>query len=215
MIVSGHKAFWTKERFWLCFQALALLAGALIVQSLADRYVSATQGLAVNDLFAAHLPQINLDFFVVQGALILAVIVVGLLLAKPKYLPFTVKAFAFFLIIRSFFVVLTHLGSQPEEIQLDPQMIGFTLYKWLFHTKGDFFFSGHTGMPFLMSLVFWPERKWRVFFLVSTFVMGLSMLFGRLHYSIDVFAAPFMTYSIYIIVTKLFPKDFALTENQI
>jgi hypothetical protein len=36
------------------------------------------------------------------------------------------------------------------------------------------------------------------------------VLLAHVHYSIDVFAAPFIVYGMYVITAKLFPRDYAL-----
>jgi hypothetical protein len=48
--------------------------------------------------------------------------------------------------------------------------------------------------------------RW-IFFGFSAF-FGAVVLFGHLHYSIDVFAAYFITFTIYSIAKKFFPADF-------
>jgi hypothetical protein len=78
-----------------------------------------------------------------------------------------------------------------------------------FITSGnDLFFSGHTGLPFLIALIFWDHIYLRALFLGSSVVFGVIVLLSHLHYSIDVFSAFFITYSIYHIAIKLFQNDF-------
>jgi hypothetical protein len=38
------------------------------------------------------------------------------------------------------------------------------------------------------------------------------VLFAHVHYSIDVFASPFMTYGIFTIAKTLFPQDYKTTD---
>jgi uncharacterized membrane protein YcjF (UPF0283 family) len=61
-----------------------------------------------------------------------------------------------------------------------------------------------------MGLLFWNRTFWRRFFMVMTVVFGAAVLLAHVHYSIDVFAAPFIVYGIFVIAGKLFPRDFAL-----
>jgi hypothetical protein len=99
----------------------------------------------------------------------------------------------------------------PTQIILDKNSFGFGLYDILFNSSNDFFFSGHTGLPFLMALVFWPEKFWRYFFIGTSIVLGASVLLTHFHYSIDVFAAPFIVYSLFVLTRKIFRKDFEIT----
>ena len=65
------------------------------------------------------------------------------------------------------------------------------------------FFSGHTGVPFLLFLLF--RVKWvRAVFLVESVAMGACVLLTRNHYTIDVLGAYFMTYAIYRLGLFLF-----------
>ncbi len=205
-----HKRFWSGPRRLMLVKAFGFLFMALIIQTVANEYVENLKGLSVGDVFLDNLPTLNLDFMVVQGALLLTFFIVGLMIWQPKYLIFTMIAFSIFVIIRAFFISLTHLGVNPHEITLNTERIGFTLYNFLYNSKSDFFFSGHTGAPFLMGLIFWEHRRLRIFFFVTSFLFAVSVLLGHIHYSIDVFAAPFMTYTIFVIVKKFFPVEHGL-----
>lgn len=209
-IIHRHKRFWTRPRRLMLIKALGFFFIALIVQSIASQYVENLVGLSVGDILLDHLPALDIDFIVVQGALLLTFIIVALMIWQPKYLIFTIIAFSMFVIIRAFFISLTHLGVNPHEIVLDTESIGFSLYNFLYNSRSDFFFSGHTGAPFLMGLIFWDHKKLRNFFFIISFLFGVSVLLAHIHYSIDVFAAPFITYSIFVIVKKLFPIEHSL-----
>jgi len=121
------------------------------------------------------------------------------------------KAVAIFIAIRAFFVAATHLGIYPDQIVpgnglLDRIYVGLDL-------QAGYFFSAHTGLPFLMALIFWDRRFLRYFYFVLSGIFGAAVLLAHVHYSIDVFAAPFMTYSIYKLAQYLFPDDFKLIER--
>jgi PAP2 superfamily C-terminal len=212
-IFNRHRNFWTRAHRISLLKILILFAMALLFQHFADLYVGHVTGVAVGDLILSHIPTFDIDFFVVQGVLILTVIILGLLVWKPRYLLFTGIAISVFILTRSFFISLTHLGVDPHEIVLDTHTFGFGIYNLLYNSKSDFFFSGHTGVPFLMGLIFWEEKRWRwTFFIIST-IFGACVLLGHIHYSIDVFAAPFMTYGIFTIAQKLFPYAYSLTRK--
>jgi membrane-associated phospholipid phosphatase len=109
------------------------------------------------------------------------------------------------------FVSLTHVGIYPGNI--DPGLGFFDgLYSYLNFQTG-FFFSGHTGLPFFMALIFWDKFSARVVFLILSFVFAVAVLLAHIHYSIDVFAAPFMAYGIFKIACYLFPRDYELIES--
>lgn len=209
-LFSLHKSFWNKDRRHSLYLGVLLLGLSLVLHIQAGHYSARSAELSnfVGDIFLDNFPALDIDFLVVQGALLFWVVVSVLLAARPQYLLFGLKAIALFVIFRSFFVSLTHIGVYPEQISLD-EGVGARLYS-LFTFQGNYFFSGHTGLPFLLALIFWRERGWRWFFLISTVVFGVSVLFAHVHYSIDVFSAPFITYAIFRICEKLFPRDHAL-----
>lgn len=210
-IYIKHRDFWNKNNFLLLVSAFAWFLFAIIIQHFAYLYIDYhVNGTHVGDLLLDNLPTLNLDFFIVQGALISTFVVAVLFLVKPKYLSFSLKSLALFIIIRSFFISLTHLGVNLHQLTLDTSTVGFGIYDVLYNAKNDFFFSGHVGAAFLFTLIFWKEPLWRYIFLLFALVFGISMLFAHMHYSIDVFAAPFITYSIFCISKKVFYRDHAL-----
>jgi len=210
-IFSEHKGFWTRERKRSLYLGLLLVILSLFIQVNVGHYSSrrALSANPVGDLFLDNLPVINLDFIITQGVLLVWAVSIFLLILKPRNLLLGIKAIALFIIFRAFFVSLTHLGIYPRQIPVDAASIGSGLYN-LATFQGNYFFSGHTGFPFLMALVFYDSKLLRRFFFAATFVLGLSVLLAHVHYSIDVFAAPFITYGVFVIATKLFPRDYAL-----
>lgn len=210
-IYLRHKTFWSKDNILSLVAGFGFFVFALVVQHFVYNYIDRTvKGTPVGDLVLDNLAVVNLDFFIVEGALVSTVIVIILFFLYPKYLTFSLKALALFIIIRSFFISLTHLGTNLHQITLDPHSIGFFLYDFLYNAKNDFFFSGHVGASFLFALIFWKQTIWRIVFLVISIIFAVSMLLAHMHYSIDIFAAPFITYGIYMMSKNIFKKDFEL-----
>ena len=208
-IFHAHRGFWSAERKSSLRLGILLLALSMAVQIGAGRY-SARSSAGANfagDIFLDNLPVVNLDFIIVEGALLLWVVVWVVLGFYPRYLLFGIKAVALFVVFRAFFISLTHIGIYPEQILINPDGAIFGLYK-LFTFQGNFFFSGHTGFPFLMALIFWRNIVARRIFIFATVFFGATMLLAHAHYSVDVFAAPFITYGIFRIAAHVFPADY-------
>lgn len=213
VIYLKHKSFWSQDKFLGLSIAISIFLLALTVQYVTHKYVgSYVSGTRVGDFLLDNIPAINVDFFIIQGTLLLTLVLILLLVANPKHLLFSLKSLGLFIIIRSFFVSLTHLGANLNQISFDANTIGFKIYDLLYTTQNDFFFSGHVGIPFLFALIFWKATFWRYLFFITSFLLGVGMILGHLHYSIDVFAAPFITYSIFAISRNVFKKDFALIQ---
>jgi membrane-associated phospholipid phosphatase len=62
-----------------------------------------------------------------------------------------------------------------------------------------------------MALAFWKNKYLRGIFLAASIIFGVSALLGHYHYSIDVFAAFSITYSVFQIARWLFAKDYNLS----
>lgn len=191
-------------------EALLLFILSVFATHLASRYAEVNASNYVEDIILSNTRVYNFEFIFVQGAIMLSLFVVVLCLRFRRAAPFLIKSVSLFIIIRAIFVSLTHIGPYPLKLELNSNLLDFI-------TAGnDLFFSGHTGLPFLIALIFWNHIYLRVLFLVSSVMFGVIVLLAHLHYSIDVFAAFFITYSIYHISRELFKKDyefFALEEE--
>lgn len=197
-------------------QAFLMLGLAFVCEHFANvyafDYVARPTSKAVGDLILDNLPLINVNFIIIEMAL--ATILVGglfIIFFRSRYLLFSLKAFALFIIVRAFFMSLTHVGIYPAHI--DPGVGIFDSIYLYFNFETGLFFSGHTGMPFLMGLIFWDRKIMRYIFFGISFIFAAAVLFAHIHYSIDVFAAPFMAYGIFKIAQFLFPHDYALATE--
>lgn len=212
-IAIQSKNFWTRENWGMIATSFIWLLIALIIQTALEIYLRTITGVAVGDLILDNIPMVNSEFFIIQGALASTFLAVFLLFTKPKFFCFGIKAFSLFIITRALMNSMTHLGYMPEALMHDGTAFGYPVYNVLYHKWNDFFFSGHTGMPIMMALIFWEEKSWRYIFLVIGAILAISVLLAHLHYSIDVFAAPFITYSLFALARHMFPKEFAYSRK--
>jgi len=211
--MAFYKGFFTKERIRSLGVGLILFALAVVFQFYASAYSNRVPSNSVPDLLLGILPIVNLNFLIVEGALAAIAATIILLLFKPNYLIFSLKAAAIFIATRAVFVSVTHLGIYPGQIGPDPTGFFDHLYTGL-GLEAGFFFSGHTGLAFLMALIFWDERFWRFAYLILSIAFGISVLLAHVHYSIDVLAAPYITYSIFKMSQYFFKEDYALISEK-
>jgi hypothetical protein len=212
-IFKEHKGFWTPARRQSMYVGILLLVLSIIVQITLGRFSSrvAIDAASVRDIFLDNLPLVNMGAVIVGGAIALWVCAALLLVIHPRYLIFSVKAISLYIISRAFFFSLTHIGPYPLRYSPSAHNSGYGLYH-LITFQGNFFYSGHTAFPFLLALIFWKSKYLRYLFLFLTVFFGAAVLLAHVHYSIDVFAAPFIVYGMYIMTTKLFPQDYALID---
>lgn len=193
----------SKMRYYASLlEALLVFIASVFVTHYASLYAENMASNYVDDIVLSNTKVYNFEFFFVYIAIMLALFVVTLCLRFTKTAPFLIKTVSLFIMIRSLFVSLTHIGPFPLKLELHSSALNFI-------TSGnDLFFSGHTGLPFLIALIFWNHLYIRILFLTASIVLGVTALLAHLHYTIDVLAAFFITYSIYHIAIKLFKKDF-------
>ncbi len=213
-IITRYKTHATKAPFLLALSSsIALFAGSLVINYHAALYAQERVSSSVTDIILSNLPVINVDIFFVYGPIIFWAVIAGFCIHDPRKIPFILKNVALFIVIRSIFITLTHIGPFPDLIPIDGSGTGifhtaYTISNFFFFSTGnDLFFSGHTGLPFLMALVFWQHIPMRIFCFISALFFGIIVLLGHFHYTIDVLSAFFITYTIFHISEKFFSKD--------
>ncbi len=179
-----------------------LLSASVIVNHIAVNFAERNASNSAVDLILSHVPVFDLDGIFIYGGIFLAACIAAVGISHPRRLAFLIKSIALFVIIRSIFVTLTHIGPVADRVPVDPQ----NPLRW-FTSGADLFFSGHTGLPFLIALVFWDNRTIRALFVFLSLFFATIAILGHLHYSIDIFAAFFITYGIADLARFFFPGD--------
>src|SRR6185369_59968 len=162
--------------------AFIFLALSLVINYYTGTYATEEVSNPVTDIILNNIPLFDVDGIFVYSGFLLIVCIFFVGLREPRRIPLTVKAISLFYVIRSIFVSLTHIAPFPTHAVINPEsLIRF------FNFDGQLFFSGHVGLPFLMALVFWNNKPWRIAFICLSVLFGAVVLMGHLHYSIDVF----------------------------
>lgn len=205
------KQFYNSDYFYAVILGVLLFLFSVTFNYIANIYAENSASYAVTDVILNHTKVYNLDdaILVVTGALI----VFGLYEAftQPKKLPFLLKSTALFIFVRSISITLTHIGPFSPHLVFDTS--GRIISLMGLGNSGDLFFSGHTGMPFLWTLIFWEKKVLRYIFMAGSVALGTFVLLAHLHYSIDVFSAFFITYSIFHISQKVFADDWRMFKS--
>lgn len=179
-----------------------MVAVSMVITFYANLYAAEKASNSVTDIVLDNIRVYDVDLLFLYGPILLWAFVVYILFNNPNRIPFTLKSVGLFAIVRSVFTILTHLAPFPTHT--DVSFSGFMGY---FTSGKDLFFSGHTGLPFLLALIFWDSKYLRIVFIAASFIFAAIVLLGHLHYSIDVLSAFFITYTIYRISETVFNKN--------
>lgn len=207
-LLNSYKINFSNRQFLIeASLSLLMLLCSLFVNFYAGVYATKIASNSVTDIILSNIRVFDVDGIFVYGGLAIFLIIAVFCLIEPKKLPFIVKSISLFVLIRALFISLTHIAPFPTQV-----IVISTNFANHFMFSGDLFFSGHTGLPFLMALIYWDKKIIRYFFLFLSIFFGIIVLLGHLHYSIDVFSAFFITYSIYKISEYIFKKDYIISN---
>jgi hypothetical protein len=208
--MRSYKEYFTDKNFLISFLGgLVLLGVSLVMQFLISGYVNSLPSGPVTDLILSNIRAYDVDGIFVYGSVLLIFISLFVGMKRINRMPFAMKSVALFTLIRSVFVILTHISVFPTHITINSSFFSREVFNGIF-TGNDLFFSGHTGLPFLIALMLWDDKLLRAIFLGFSVLFAIVVLLGHIHYSIDVLAAFFITYSIFNICKFLFKKEWEL-----
>ncbi len=115
----------------------------------------------------------------------------------PRYLVMALQAAGVLLVFRTIALAVVPLEPMKSIIPLnDPIVVGLGTGKLVVK---DLFFSGHTATMFLCALAA-RSTRWKVLCLAGTLAVGAGVILQHVHYSGDVYAAPFFAYASWRIV---------------
>ena len=194
--------------------SIVMVLISLVVNYFAALYAAERASSSVTDIILSNIPAFDVDWLFTWGPPVFWTIMLVIVFYDPKRVPFFLKCVALFVVIRSGFISLTHIGPFPDQISTAVDFgpswfrnIAANTNFFIFSSGADLFFSGHTGLPFLMGLIFWTHRNVRTFCIAGAIFFAIVVLLGHLHYSIDVASAFFISYAIYHIALQLFKAD--------
>lgn len=208
-LAAKYKIYlYNKDYIVSVIAGVVLLLASLVINFYAGLYATESASNSVTDIILSNIRVYDVDGIFVYGSIVFWWFVALWCISEPQKIPFTLKSIALFVVVRSVFISLTHIGPFPSQINIDPASIIN-----MFSFGGDLFFSAHTGLPFLMALAFWDNFRLRVFFICSAVLFGIVVLLAHLHYSIDVLSAFFITYAIFRMAEIFFKRDRLLFQN--
>jgi len=198
------KSFLKDKKNLTEFVITAVIVTAVIIAfSHFLHFIEHRDGVILNDPILKIFNPIDLTWLTFALIYLSLIIFIITTFNKPDKLLIAFQAYGLMLIFRTIAMYLTPFEA-PERILLlnDPFVQFFAKGDIL--TK-DLFFSGHTGTLFLVFLLA-ENRTLKTIFLILTILVGSAVLLQHVHYTIDVFVAPFVAYGAYRIIKKLHIK---------
>jgi hypothetical protein len=198
------KAFLKNKKNLIEFIITAVIVTAVIIAfSHFLHFIEQRDGVVLNDPLLNTFNPIDLTWLTFVLIYLSLIIFVITTFNKPDKLLIAFQAYGLMLIFRTIAMYLTPFEA-PEKILLlnDPFVQFFAKGDIL--TK-DLFFSGHTGTLFLVFLLA-ENKTLKTIFLILTIMVGSAVLLQHVHYSVDVFVAPFVAYGSYKIINKIHRK---------
>jgi hypothetical protein len=192
-ISSAWQDAWAEVHFRR--QAIFTLVALVVVLAGLARFLErneARQGVILPDpvlaLYAPH-DVTWLTFALIYIGLISAILYLA---RHPATLLLAMQSYSVMVIFRIIAMTLVPLEPPVTMIPLQDPLVEIVGTGRLL-TK-DLFFSGHTSTLFLLFLVT-PEGRMKRVFLACTIAVACCVLVQHVHYSIDVFVAPFFAYA--------------------
>ena len=188
----------SNKKIALFVVGIAALLSSFAVNNTVSTYVDYAQGQAVGDLILDNIPIYDLNFIFFWAVLLFWAGNIIYRLIFPKEFPFILVSMSVFVMVRCFFIALTHLGP-PETLLIVPDELSYYSF------NADLFFSAHVGTPFFYALLTSVKNvKWIA--ITYSILMVFIVLMSHGHYSIDVFASFFIAHSLSVLMLKIRPQ---------
>ncbi len=193
------KEAWANRRFRISLLVtLVVLFTVLQVIIRVMDFMETQPGARIDDPILALLPPTDMTWpltFLIYSNLML------LLWGNrnhPKELLMAMQTYSLMIFARTVTLYTFPLEAPEGIIPLADPLVQWKSEYSIVHTK-DLFFSGHTATVFMCFLT--TVSRWmRVWFLIATVLVGFFVLLQHVHYTIDVLAAPFVSYLCYRLV---------------
>lgn len=192
-----HSA-WDDPRFRRDFLiSLPALAVILMLFRRFVEFIEHRPGTRLPDPLLALFPPVDLTWLIfglIYASLAAAIL---LLAGRPRLLLAAIQAYGAMVLLRFGSMYLVPLEPPAGMLPLNDPFVqlfgsGATLTR-------DLFFSGHTATLLILSFSV-PGRMARALILCAAVIVACSLLAQHVHYSIDLFAAPFAAFAAWRLV---------------
>lgn len=153
------------------------------------------------DLLYNYLPYIPEAIYLAEFLIILSIVIFIYFIVKKKYHRKNLHHYFFMIGIFQFMRGLMILLNPTKQVGEVSSFLGIL-------NNIGMFPSGHISLPFFFYLfLFKNDRKWSIFLLIISLIVGLLLIISRVHYSIDILGSLFIAFSITTIYEKYVMKN--------
>lgn len=186
-----------RKRF---FFILATLLLVLVINPFFFNHIQHRNGIELNDWLLNFIPKYNVSLPILCISWSMVVLALLRAVQDPRFLIMFGWTYLLLAISRIISISLVPLDKPKGLINLYDPILNFFYGNQLI-TK-DLFYSGHTATMFLIFLCL-KNKYDKAYALFCTIAMAVLLLVQHVHYTIDVVAAPFFTYLLYILSKKI------------
>ena len=188
-----------------------LIAGVIIIIAILTflpgffKSIELRDGITLNDPLLASFTAIKVTWpiFVIMFGMAFLMLVRAI--NEPKLFIMYVWCLILINFVRIITISMVPLDP-PRGIIVLTDPITDAFYGESIITK-DLFFSGHTGTILLMAFCF-TDRFDKILAYVASVLIGMLVLVQHVHYTLDVLAAPFFVYPIYLLSKYILSPSF-------
>lgn len=198
--MSWRKAIANAHFKWMLIVGCILIIINLFIFPHYFAFIQQRKGTLLNDIVLANIPSADVSILIFTVIYFSVIISVRRAIIFPQLFLTFLWAYLLLNVARITSIYLIPLEPPIGLVTLtDPTMVPF--YGKTTITK-DLFFSGHTATVFLTLLI--VQKKWeKILMSIAFVVVVILLLIQHIHYTIDVLAAPFFTYFIYIFARRV------------
>lgn len=196
-IENWRSAFKSNKFKWNVLLTLILLVILLSSLSYFFTYIETRSGTQLADAILQLLPSYNVSVITFIIIYLSALLSIVNLLPRPIQFIQAVQAYFLILLFRLPSIYFFPLEAPEGIIPLQDPFVETFFYGHTRITK-DLFFSGHVATVYLLYLAN-PYPQLKKFFLGVVITVAILILLQHAHYTMDVVAAPFITWLCFMI----------------
>ncbi len=199
----------------LIFNFILLFSTLCAVTTYLNYNEQRTEVVKLNDPVLNTFTAVDLDTYAFILMYISIVSFFVFIAFRPKLILIAFTSYSIVALTRIFMMYLTPLDVPDGAIYFHDPIVtvfggGTTFMK-------DLFFSGHTSLMVLLTLITFKYEKssdkisvtgfdkyYKYFLLAGTILVAYSVLMQKAHYAVDVAVAPFIAYTAYRISIKIY-----------